>query len=164
MTIEAPSLTIRIDELLAEYRPDRYEVAGGDDWLDRVAEEVAPLISASEAQFQLARDLVSKREKSATQRTNEVLRGIKAQAQLPGDWDAIKTLPIAFGKGRVALRAVTPQDLRDFAAQERRSAAKEFTVRNETCEAAEWIADQMIATGAASGRELADFFEIEEAS
>lgn len=159
---EQLDLNSRVDELLAERRPDRYDHDGGDDWLDQIADEIAPLIPISEAQYTSARLLVGNRERVKTQRTNRLLRQIKASGQLPLDWFETLNLPLAVGKERVAFRAVTAADFKEFANVERRSAANEFSIRNETCEAADWIAEQMVAAGANSGRDLAGFLEIEE--
>lgn len=148
------SLSSRIDELLAERRPDRYEVNGGDEWLDHIADEVAHLIPAGEAQFRTARQTVQNREAGKIQKTNKLLRDIYVSGQMPLDWLDTLSLPVAVGKERVALRAMTPKDFRHFASDERRAAASDFTTRNQTCEAAEWIADQMDGGGFAYGRDL----------
>jgi hypothetical protein len=57
---------------------------------------------------------------------------------------------------RVALRATTPKDLRDFATEERRRAGKDFATRNSTCENAEWLADQMVEVGTGNLRAWVD--------
>lgn len=159
---EPLDLNGRIDSLLAERRPDRYEVESGSEWLDEIADEIAPYIPMSEAQFRSARLIVGNRERVKTQRTNQIIRQIAKSGQLPIGWLETINLPLAVGKERVALRAITPQDLKDFAQVERRSAANEFSTRNETCEAAEWIADQMVAVGVVEGRELSDVIPMGE--
>lgn len=143
-----------IDRLLAERRPDRYEPDGGDEWLDGIADEVAPLIPASRAQVLAAGQAVRQRETQKLRHANRLLREIYETRQLPLGWMDCLTFPISVGKERVALRACTAKDLQGFASDERRDAAKEFTTRNLTCEAAEWIADQLIAAGAKYAREL----------
>lgn len=130
-----------IDLLLAERRPDRYEPEGGDEWLDSIIGEVAAEITVDEARWLLARHEVKTREGEKTKSANRLLREIGETHQLPLDWLESLHLPIAVGKERVALRAASPRDLRDFAAEERRRAASDFTARNATCEGAEWLAD-----------------------
>lgn len=142
-----------VDRLLAEHRPDRYAKDGGDGWLDDVADLVAGLIPEAEARVIHARSLVRAREAQKLKTANRVLRDVFDSRQLPLDWLDLLSLPIAVGKERVALRACTPEDFRQFAVEERRRAAGDFTARNHTCEAAEWMAEQMLAEGAATGAE-----------
>lgn len=132
-----------IDLLLAERRPDRYEPDGGDEWLDSIISEVAAEITVDEARWLLARHEVKQREGEKTKGANRLLREIGETKQLPLDWFENLHLPIAVGKERVALRAATPLDLRNFANEERRRAASDFTARNATCEGAEWLADHL---------------------
>ena len=141
-----------IDELLAEQRPDRYEPSEAS-WLDSVADQVKDLVPPKHAVFQLARTIVGNRERGKTQRTNKILRDAHTSEQFPGDWLKTLHLPLAVGKERVALRACTADDFRNFANQERRVAGKDFAVRNESCEAAEWVADQMDVNDWTFGRE-----------
>lgn len=143
-----------VDSLLTERRPDRYEVDGGDAWLDEIAAEVENLIPQSEASAIAARQIVRRREGQKTKDTNRLLREIKNTGQLPLDWFETMNWPLAVDKERVALRAATPQDFDAFAIGERRRAANDFASRNETCEAAEWIAGVMKTTGAKYGRDL----------
>lgn len=132
-----------IDRLLAERRPDRYEPEGGDGWLDSITAEVAAEISIDEARWLLAHHEVKVREGEKTKSANRLLREIGDTKQFPLDWLDSLHLPIAVGKERIALRAASPKDLRDFARDERRRAASDFTARNATCEGAEWLADQI---------------------
>lgn len=148
-----------IDQLLNERRPDRYEPEGGDEWLDLIVDEVANSIPVAEARALAARQLVRNRETSKLRAANRIIREIGINRLLPMDWLDTVHLPISVGKERVSLRAATPNDFRRFATEERRRAASDFTSRNQTCEAAEFIADHMDATGARSGRELT--FDIE---
>lgn len=143
-----------IDQLLTERRPDRYELEGGDDWLDLIADEIRELIPEAEARAIVARQFVRRRETEKLKAANRLLREIFEARQLPIDWLESMCLPISVGKERVALRAAEPFDFRTFANEERRRAAADFASRNRTCEAAEWIADQMDAIGATFGREL----------
>lgn len=143
-----------VDALLAQQRPDRYEPTEAD-WLDGVAEQVKHLIPASKAVFLAARDMVARREQSKMQQTNKLLRQIYESGQFPLDWLETVHLPLAVSKKeRVALRACTPEDFEEFANRERRSALKESAARHETCEAANWIADQMRGNGWTFGREI----------
>ncbi len=154
----------RIDELLAERRPDRYQTVSGDDWLDQIAAEVKSMVPAAQAQYRSARMIVGQREGIKTRRTNKLLRDIFKSGELPLDWLQTLTLPLAVGKERVAIRACTPDDFERFAVEERRSAARDFSVRHETCEAAEWIAKQMVAAGIQSGQQLDEVLKVSDHS
>lgn len=143
-----------IDQLLNERRPDRYEVDGGDEWLDLIAGEIEGLIPEAEARAIAARQFVRRRETEKLKAANRIIREVGTTRQLPIDWLETLSLPMSVGKERVSLRASTSDDFRRFATEERRRAASDFTSRNQTCEAAEWIADRMDASGATFGREL----------
>lgn len=143
-----------IDQLLNERRPDRYEVDGGDEWLDMIAAEIEGLIPEAEARAIAARQFVRRRETEKLKAANRIIREIGITRQLPMDWLDTVHLPMSVGKERVSLRAAVPDDFRRFATEERRRAASDFTSRNQTCEAAEFIADHMDSIGARSGREL----------
>jgi hypothetical protein len=145
---------ILVDELLAEQRPDRYEPTEAE-WIDGVTDQVKHLIPASKAVYLAARAMVARREQTKMQQTNKLLRQIHESGQIPLDWLDTSHLPLAVSKKeRVALRACTPQDFEDFANRERRSAMKESAARHETCEAANWIADQMRGNGWGFGRDI----------
>lgn len=143
-----------VDRLLAARRPDRYELEGGDDWLDRIADEIESMIPEAEARAIAARQMVRFREGQKTKAANRVLREVFQSQQPPLDWLDTLNLPIAVGKERVALRAATSVDFRNFANDERRRAASDFAARNDTCEAAEWLADVMDAEGVTFCRDL----------
>jgi hypothetical protein len=155
------AINSEVDRLLAEHRPDRYEVDGGDEWLDDVADLVESLIPEAEARAIAARQFVRRREGIKTKSTNRLLREITQSHQLPLDWFELMNLPLAVGKERVALRACRSEDFRAFAAEERRRTLNDMAARNETCEATEWLADQMDATGTEYARDL-DLDEGEE--
>lgn len=140
--------------MLAERRPDRYEVDGGDDWLDLIADELAEMISPSDGRSIAARQMVRRREGEKTKSANRLLREIYESGSVPLDWMDVLALPVVVGKERVALRAATSEDFRLFATDERRRAATDFTTRNMTCEAAEWLANLMDAHGFRFGREI----------
>lgn len=144
----------QIDKLLAEMRPDRYVKDGGDEWLDEVSDAVASLIPDAEAREIAASQAVRRREGALTKSTNRLLREIYEAGQPPLDWLETLHLPLATGKERVALRAVTENDFLVFARDERRAAANDFASRNETCQAAEWLAVQMKSQGATYFREM----------
>lgn len=144
----------QVDRLLGERRPDRYELEGGDGWLDDIADEVEPLIPEAEARAIAARQMVRAREGQKTKAANRVLREVFLSGQPPLDWLDLLNLPIAVGKERIALRAATADDFRSFATDERRRAAADFASRNATCEAAEWLADMMDAERATFCRDL----------
>lgn len=159
-----------IDQLLRDRRPDRYHpnVEGDTEWLDNIAEEVAPLIPDAKVREVFARKLVGQREGQATRSTNAFIREIEKSGQPPLDWfdyanDPISVITREFSGGRevvteerVALRATTSRDFRLFAIEERRRAANEFATRNSTCEAAEWIADQIDLAGVQTFRDWAE--------
>lgn len=162
-----------IDRLLRERRPDRYTVRGHEDdrtdldvdevetnaWLDAIAADVEHLIPEATMRRLYARSLVGQREGGATRNGNKALRDIDLTGQEPLTWDwldepiAVVSRVIQPGgrvkviEERVALRAANPKDLQDFATEERRRAGKDFTTRNFTCEKAEALAEQMIASG-----------------
>lgn len=146
-------LTALVDELLADRRPDRYD-DGSAEWLDDIAAEVAPLIPEDDARYRAASMIVRRREGEKTKSANKLLREIYDSKQFPLGWLDYCSLPIAVGKERVALRAVTSADLRQFANDERRTAANDFSTRNATCEAAEWIADVMDSNGYRFGADI----------
>lgn len=168
-------LNRKIDRLLREQRPDRYVIRDtvnddeyltddeveGTEWLDAVAEEVEGDVPSEEIRRRYARSLVGQREGMATQKANGLLRKVKQDGQLPLGWMDFEDYPISvvsrihspgervkIVEERVALRAVTSGDLRAFAVEERRRAARDFAARNEACEGAEWIAEQMDLAGA----------------
>lgn len=129
-------------------------------WLDEIADEVADLVPEEEVRKLYARKVVGQEEGRATRRANGLLRKIKQTGQLVLTWFDVKDDPVAVvtrivepGKRdrireeRVALRAMTPRDLRDFATEERRRAAGDFAARNATCEGAEMVADWMTRGG-----------------
>lgn len=143
-----------IKTLLAQQRPDRYEPGINDEWLDRVADQVAAKIDPAQAVRREASLVVHNLEGQATQSTNRLLRDIYNGKTLRLDWSESFHTPLAVGKSRVALRACTPEDFETFANTERRDAATEFATRNQTCEAAEWLREMMINRGWHFGREI----------
>jgi hypothetical protein len=147
-------ITELIDQRLAEMRPDRYETAGGDEWLDLIADEVADFIPEAEARQLHASKLVRDRERRKTSKTNDLLREVYRTGQAPLAWFDVLHTPLAVGKERVALRAATSKDFRTFATEERKRAANDFSARNDACEGAELIADQMDAHGWRYGGEV----------
>lgn len=147
-------ITGKVDQLLAERRPDRYHTDGGDEWLDEIADEIEMLIPEAEARAVAARQIVRRREGQKTKDSNRLMRSIHDSGQLPMDWLETLRLPIVVGKERVAMRAATAVDFRAFANEERRRAANDFASRNATCEAAEWIADLMDANGFDFGSDI----------
>lgn len=137
------SLTDQIRLAIHERRPDRY-TPGDDDsagWLDAIAEEFAPQIEAADAQKRAARAMVGSIEAAATRSTNKILR--ESLVQPPLDWDFFRNLPLAVGGERVAIRACTPEDFRQFAREERERADADYAAREATIRAATRIADMM---------------------
>lgn len=171
-----------IDGLLRARRPDRYVVRADDDddldldagevattaWLDDLAEEVEPHVPRQSAIRLFARSEVGRAEGKATRRVNDLLRRIHRSGQLPIDWLEMRNDPMAVverlqqsgervkvTEERVALRAVTAQDLLSFAVEERRRAGRDFAARNDACAGAEWVASQMLGIGSATFDEWA---------
>ena len=157
----------RIDWLLYENRPDRYDVRhtteADDDsdvsaeWLDDIAEQITDDLPTVEALTLLARNLVRQREGQATRSANKLLRRFAQDGQLMLGWWEQERQPVAvitrtqregrdpeIREERVALGAMTPQDFRAFANEERIRAGRDFAARNSTCDAAEDIAEQML--------------------
>lgn len=166
MVTAATSLNVLIDELLKNGRPDRYTADTGrtEDgklriaFLEEIAVEIEPLIVEKDAVRALARTLVVQREVRATRSANKFLRDFAETGQLPmlwtedGAWPLsvvtyTTTSPIKKLEERVALRAVTVDDARLFANEERRVAAKDFAARNQTCVGAEKAANGAIEAG-----------------
>jgi len=159
-----------IDRLLREQRPDRYvtradaeleDEVESTEWLDRVAEQVEHLVPEIEVIRLYARNLVGQREGQATQTANQLLRKIHRSGQLVLGWFDVKDDPVSvltriiqsgqrvkIVEERVALRAMSPTDFRKFADEERRRAARDASARYETCEGADYVADQMSIAGA----------------
>lgn len=151
MTVDINGL---IDQLLEERRPDRYEWGVSDNWLDDIAREISTGIPVKEAQAQHALSLVKRREKVKTIRTNKLIREIYQSRQFPLDWLDALSLPLAVGKERVALRACTAEDFTQFAIDERRAASQEHVSRSLTCDAAEWLATEMVKQNVTFGKEI----------
>lgn len=147
-------LNSEIDRLLAERRPDRYEPHGGDEWLDQIAAEVAHLVPVGAAQAIHAAAVVRRREGDKKKKTNQLLRDIAESGQPPLGWFEHQRLPLAVGKERVALGAARPDDLRQFAAEERRRILADMAARNESCEGAEVLAGWMEKNGWQLGRDI----------
>jgi hypothetical protein len=139
-------LNATIDELLAGERPDRYD-ARDKAWRQTVYDKIAPLIPRNEAAQVAAQSLVDAREARATRTTNKVLREIGRTKQWPIDWLDLGDQPLSVGGERVCVRAATAHDLQVWATDERRTAAADFSARNDACEGAEWAAEQMQQQG-----------------
>lgn len=151
-----------IDELLYSNRPDRYDVRGGDDevdaeWLDIVAEKIAADLDIEDVLRQFSRNLVRQREGQATRSANKILRQFALDGQLMLGWWEQERQPVAIitrtqrpggdpevHEERVALGALTAEDLLAFANEERIRAGRDFSARNQTCDGAELIAQQML--------------------
>lgn len=136
-----------VEALLGLDRPDRYE-AGDTGWMDRAMDYAASRVPASTARAVYAETFVKGVESNQLRASNKLLREVFRSKEFPFDWIEQFRTPVSVGKDRVTLAAATPRDLDAFATEERRRAARDFTSRNETCEAAEWLAEQMQAQGA----------------
>jgi hypothetical protein len=133
----------------------------GTKWLDDLEAEIESQLPEATARKHLARNLVRQAEGRATRSGNTLLRRIQIakrdskpiQGFLPleefyADPIAIVIRSVRDGKvrvreERVALRAATPDDFKAFANHERRRAGKDHAARIETCEGAEYVAEQM---------------------
>ncbi len=135
------SVRDQIRVAIYERRPDRYTPGGDDSWLDDIAEEFAPQIAASDAQRRAARSIVGDLEGNATRSTNRILR--ETLTQPPLDWEFFRNSPLAVGNERVAIRACTAQDFRQFAVEEQARADADYRVREQTVKAAVAIAELM---------------------
>lgn len=144
-------LNQRIDAALSAVRPDRYEPGG--DWIRPVIADFAADMSVFEARQIAAETIVRRREAEATKRVNRMLKGLVAAGQytLPLDWFLYANEPVALeredDKGRivrvrVALRAMTADDWRDFSLHGRVAAQHRLDAEMSMYEAAEWIAAQ----------------------
>ena len=143
-----------IDRLLAERRPDRYQLGVDDDWMEDVAAQISRRIPEHELRRLAADRMVKQRETVKTKQANKLLRDVFESPEPPLGWLEQQALPIVAGKERVALRAATAEDLELFAANERRDAAAEFATRNRSCEAAEWMAQEMRRQGVTFAADL----------
>jgi hypothetical protein len=139
-------LNEHIDELLATHRPDRYDAAD-KSWRDPVYAAVGKLIPTREAIAVAAQQIVDQRETQATKRANRLLRKIGQDKQWPLDWMDCGDMPISVGGERICLRAAQPEDLQQWAIDERRDAAQDFAARHQACEGAEWLAGAMRVEG-----------------
>lgn len=140
-------LNHQIDDLLRSTRPDRYD-ATERDWRSTTYAAVAAQLAPEDARLIAARIMVDKRESQATKRANRVFRRIARTKEWPIDWMDLADEPISVDDARICLRVATAEDLRRWAASERRDASADFTSRNDACVGAEWIADAMVSLGA----------------
>jgi hypothetical protein len=169
------TLNVLCDHLLRQFRPDRFVVSGEEEitdedvitnsWLDEVAAELEREIRVEDLQRVVNRQLrrlVATREGIACKRVNAMLRDYHDRPTLhdPRDpeWigplldDPISVVTRSNLDGRtkilyehVALRAASSDDLRRFAIEERRRAARDFASRESSCAGAEELADDMDA-------------------
>lgn len=135
-----------IDSLLDQHRPDRYDV-GDTSWREPVYSQIATRVTIGEARQIAASYLVDQREGQATKQANALLRSVGQTKQWPLDWMDVGRRPIAVGSARVRLDAARSEDFRQFEVEERRRAAADFMSRNQTCDGAQWLADEMDAHG-----------------
>lgn len=129
-----------IADMLAQVRPDRYE-AGDIGWAQPVIDIVADNLDGRDARFRTAETVVQSIEKSATRRTNRLLREITKTGVFPLDWIDSKSWPLTVGNGRVVLSALTSADLRQFADEEEERADKDHKARLDAVKGARILAD-----------------------
>jgi hypothetical protein len=131
--------TAETAELLANVRPDRY-TAGDISWADEVIDLVADSIDAQEAKQRTAEQIVRGVEQAATRRANTVMRAAALHGALPLDWMDSASWPMSVGGHRVCLRALTADDLRQFAADEGTAASKDYAARLDAVKGARALA------------------------
>lgn len=134
-----PTAHQMIPELLARYRPERYD-AGSTDWMDPVVDLLMAEIDPDEARRALALSEAKSYEASGTRSTNALLRQVATSGAWPLDWMERRNWPLALDGKRVRLGDATADDFDDFANRERRAAALDFTARDDACEGAQKIA------------------------
>lgn len=143
----------------------------GDGWLDEIARDIEAELTPSEMPQVLLKSIrgeVRSREGFALKKVNDLLRQYDKSGQWPLfalDEPAVNghllNLPLGVVSRtqhprermkviheHVAFRAVTSDDLRKFAQEERRRAAGEFNARNQACMGAESLADELDDAGA----------------
>lgn len=135
-----------IDGLLDQHRPERYD-AGDTAWRQPVYGAIATRVTIGEARTIAASYLVDQREGQATKQANALLRSVGLSKQWPLDWMDVGRRPISVGGERVRLDAARADDFRQFEVEERRRAAADFVARNQACDGAQWLADEMDAHG-----------------
>lgn len=141
---QEPISNEEIDAALDGLRPDRYNV---DDhaWRAPVVKLVAGRITQAQARQLAAERIVSQRESGATRSVNRLLRKIALERQFPieGSADDLRRRPMSVGAERVCLAMAGPDDFRQWAIDERRDAAQDFSARSSACDGAEWVAGAM---------------------
>lgn len=174
-----------IARALDEERPDRYVVSDSTedrddlqipseetpdvDWINEVADRFADQIPDSVARKLHARTIAKRVESTNLRRGNRKIRELYESDQLELGWLETANYPVAVvhritqeGEPtrkrieRVRVAAMTSNDLRIFAQEERRNAARDFATRNETCDAAESIAEEMDRRGHETVRDWGD--------
>lgn len=167
----------RPDRFVVAGDPDHDQIDVDDvirtEWLDEIARDIEAELTAGE----LRRVLLANIRQQVGQHEGQALRTVNAhlrQYHRSGQWPLFSvTDPVISGYmlnlplgvvsryqqpgervkvlvEHVALRAASSDDLRKFAEEERRRAAKEFTARNDACAGAEGLADELDDAGSAS--------------
>jgi hypothetical protein len=157
---EKEELSQLIDRLLAEMRPERYDIAD-KDWMAAVIEKASDELEAMDRDdliADVARRRVHGREAQATRKANDFLRLIARTGQLPLGWGegdewklmqgGVLRLPISIEKLRVRLGAASPNDLEEWILareeqQDRELAARELS-RNGAVLLREWMSSQHV--------------------
>jgi hypothetical protein len=134
--------TAEVADMVARCRPDRYH-AGDIDWAAAVVDAIADSIPAAVAQQRTAEQIVRGVERTATRRTNKLMREVLTAGALPLDWMDCADWPMAVAEERVCLRAMTAEDLRRFADDEEEAASKDFAARLDAVKGARLLADEI---------------------
>jgi hypothetical protein len=165
----------RPDRFVVSGDPEEPELDASDvirsEWLDVIAHDIEAELTSGELRHELLSNIrrqVGTREGNALRTVNDLLRKYDRTGQwplFPIDEPAMNghllNLPLGVVSRsqhprervkvlseHVAFRAVTSDDLRKFAQEERRRAANDFTSRNQSCAGAETLADKMDDAGA----------------
>jgi len=121
-------------------------------WLDNLADEFKDAIPAGTAQVRAARQMIGTLEGARTRATLQIVRRCLLQPTL--DWIFFRSLPLVVGPERVAIRATSQGDWRQFAEEETVRAAADNRARLQTIEGAIWLADHMQVNGLRTGAEI----------
>lgn len=135
------TLNDRIDGLLNNLRPNRYDVHDLS-WMTPIEDTVGSDLTEVEARTIAARTIVARRETQMVRSANKALR-LAGDGQEPLAWFAALNLPIVVGDERVRLRAATPADLDQFAQEEGDRAKGDYDTRMLTVKVARRLAAQM---------------------
>jgi len=144
-----------------EQPQDTEQDRDGVGWMEEVIEMVVDIVPQDEVRQLYAERMVRSREGHKTQNGNRLIRKLADSGQHVLGWLECRRIPVAIvtretlwggnvriSDQRVALEALNKNDLERFEIHERRRASKDFSTRNDTCDAAQKIREMLIAVGA----------------